>query len=202
MQNRFAIFLLAFSILTLLLLPVTALLPTADDAGVYDAVIRLHVPAHSDSAADQAEKLAVRDAVLAEVSRLLDGITDRAAAEAVLAEHLPAVESAARDVLAERGSTHSVRATFGEAYYPTRVYGGVTLPAGTYKSLSVAIGGGEGANWWCVLFPQLCTGGEAEEAMVAAGLTPSQIRLITGDSPDVVIRFRLLEWLQAIFSGR
>ena len=38
--------------------------------------------------------------------------------------------------------------------------------------------------------------------MVAAGLTPSQIRLITGDSPDVVIRFRLLEWLTAIFSER
>ncbi|MBO5220669.1 MAG: stage II sporulation protein R, partial [Clostridia bacterium] len=122
--------------------------------------------------------------------------------EAVLAANLPAIESAARHVLAERGSAHSVRATLGEAYYPTRVYDGVTLPAGTYKSLSVAIGGGEGANWWCVLFPQLCTGGEAEEAMVAAGLTPSQIRLITGDSPDVVIRFRLLEWLTAIFSGR
>ena len=61
MHDRFAIFLLAFSILTLLLLPVTALLPTADDAAVYDAVIRLHVPANSDSAADQAEKLRICD---------------------------------------------------------------------------------------------------------------------------------------------
>ena len=47
------------------ILLVTALiltcLPIHGEAAIYDDVIRLHVLAHSDSAEDQSEKLAVRE---------------------------------------------------------------------------------------------------------------------------------------------
>ena len=62
-----------------------------------------------------------------------------------------------------------------------------------------------------MLFPQLCVttaseGGEVgdftilddTEPLVEAGLTPSQIELITGDSPRVTVKFRLLEWLKSL----
>lgn len=200
--DRLTVFFLTFSILTALILPVSALLPTPEDAAVYDRIIRLHVLANSDAAEDQAQKLRVRDGVLAEVSHLLAGVKDRAEAEAILRENLPAVEAAAEAVLRAEGSPDAVRVTLTEEVYPTRIYGDVTLPAGRYTSLRILLGEAEGKNWWCVLFPQLCLMGTPdEELMIEAGLTPSQIRLITGDSPDVVIRFRLLEWISSIFSG-
>ena len=41
-------------------------------------------------------------------------------------------------------------------FLPEKRYGKVTLPAGPYRALRVVLGNGEGQNWWCVLFPQLC----------------------------------------------
>ena len=201
MHSKFTVFLLTFSILTALMLPVSALLPTESDAALYDSVIRLHVLANSDTDADQTLKLAVRDGILDTVAALLCGITDRQQAESVLRDNLAAIETAAREVLVQENSDNTVAVTLTEEAYPTRAYESVTLPAGTYTSLRVMIGKAAGQNWWCVLFPQLCvTAVPDEELLIEAGLTSSQIRLITGDSPDVIIKFRLLEWLSSVFS--
>ena len=40
--------------------------------------------------------------------------------------------------------------------FPTKVYGNFTYPAGEYEAVLITIGKGEGANWWCVLFPPMC----------------------------------------------
>ncbi len=207
MHTRLTVFLLTFSILTALMLPMSALLPSTSDAELYDNIIRLHVLANSDSEADQALKLQVRDGILITVAELMEGVTDRAIAESILRENLAEIESAANTVLVREGSDYSASVTLTEELYPTREYESITLPAGEYTSLRVMIGEAEGRNWWCVLFPKLCIGtvnevGAAvlDEELLAAGLTSSQIRLITGDSPDVVIKFRLLEWLKSVFS--
>ncbi|MBQ8552413.1 MAG: stage II sporulation protein R [Clostridia bacterium] len=209
MNNRLTVFLLTFSILTALMLPLSAALPSADEAGVYDSVIRLHVLANSDTEEDQALKLKVRDGILITVSELLHDVTDRSIAEAKLSENLAVIESAAERVLRDNDSKYTVSVTLTKEEYPTREYSNITLPAGTYTSLRVLIGEAEGQNWWCVLFPKLCIGAETDVAafaavdeteLVAAGLTPSQVRIITGDSPDVVVKFRILEFIGQLFS--
>ena len=48
------------------------LMPVHGEDEIYDAVIRLHVLANSDTAEDQALKLEVRDAVLEQAQALLD----------------------------------------------------------------------------------------------------------------------------------
>ncbi|MEH7280107.1 stage II sporulation protein R, partial [Bacillus toyonensis] len=40
--------------------------------------------------------------------------------------------------------------------FPTKVYGNFIYPAGEYEAVLITIGKGEGANWWCVLFPPMC----------------------------------------------
>ena len=32
----------------------------------------------------------------------------------------------------------------------------ILYPAGDYEAVIITLGEGEGANWWCVLFPPLC----------------------------------------------
>ncbi len=205
MQNRITVFLLTFSITVALMLPVSAALPSREDAELYDNIIRLHVLASSDSDEDQAEKLLVRDGILDTVSWVLDGVNDRAGAEAAIEANLALIERTANDVLATLGSVHTASVTLTKEEYPTRQYEGFTLPAGTYTSLRVLIGEAEGANWWCVLYPKLCVTSERtaavidESELVEAGLTPSQVRIITGATPDVVIKFRFLEFLGRLF---
>ncbi|MGN1127991.1 MAG: stage II sporulation protein R [Candidatus Flemingiibacterium sp.] len=210
-SKQFLVFLLTFSILTAFALPFAAVIPSEEEAAVYDSVIRLHVLANSDSDEDQALKLKVRDGILSTAAGLVEGCTDFESAREALAGALPELRDAALGVLRREGSDYDVRVTLTREEYPTREYRGVTLPAGEYTSLRVLIGEAAGHNWWCVLFPQLCVttaseGGEVgdftilddTEPLVEAGLTPSQIELITGDSPRVTVKFRLLEWLKSL----
>ena len=66
-------------VVSLILLAASALTVTlcavlqAQSQRMADKIIRLHVVANSDTSADQAVKLAVRDAVLREAGRVLDG---------------------------------------------------------------------------------------------------------------------------------
>ena len=158
-----------------------------------DSLIRLHVLAVSDEAEEQALKLRVRDAVLAFVSPLLSESGNADEAEALLRAALPELQRAAEAV--SEGRTVSVG--LGREHYPTRDYAGFSLPAGDYRSLRVTLGEGKGHNWWCVVFPPLCTA-ESLEPQAVETMTKDDARLITSDETDVVIKFRILEWYDAI----
>lgn len=118
-------------------------------------LIRIHVIARSDEPADQAVKLKVRDAVLASFGTAFSKETYEAASRAI-EENLAAIEQTARETARAEGFDGSVEASFGLCDFPTRVYGGETVPAGTYPALRIVLGGGGGRNWWCVLYPSLC----------------------------------------------
>ena len=66
----------------------TALWAEAAQGQLADKVIRLHVLANSDSQADQALKLYVRDQILAQTTPLLEGVTSAPEAEAILQANL------------------------------------------------------------------------------------------------------------------
>ena len=165
-------------------------------------LIRLHVVANSDSDADQAVKLTVRDAVLAQVGQLCAGAEDVEEAAQRIQENLSAIEDTALKTLQSQGYTYPVSASFGTEAFPTRVYDTFSLPAGDYASLTLRLGEAEGQNWWCVVFPALCGAQNLEPAAEAAGMTPQQLHWITSDA-HVEIRFRLVELYQklvALFS--
>ena len=67
-------------------------------------VLRLHVVANSDSPADQAVKLQVRDAVLEEAARWYGDAATMEEANFALCTHLESITQAANKALAENGS--------------------------------------------------------------------------------------------------
>ncbi len=187
-------------ILILLLVAGSALLPGQGAFDIYDSVIRLHVLANSDSEEDQNLKLAVRDAVLGEMEHLLTDCQSLPQAADTLQGAQEHLRQTAEQTLLDAGCHDPVTVLLGKESYPTRNYGDVTLPAGTYTSLRILIGNGEGQNWWCVLFPPLCTeAASSRETLAAAGFTPGQIRILTdSDDPVWVLRFKVLEWLEGL----
>ena len=187
-----------------LLIAALMILPIHGEAELYDKVIRLHVLANSDSAEDQALKLTVRDAVLARTDALLEGVTDRETAQAVLEAALPELREVASRALIEAGAPREVEVTLGEEAYPTREYEQLAFPAGEYLSLRVMIGDAEGQNWWCVLFPPLCMTAASEksteEICLSAGITGEQYRMIADtDSTKYRLRFKILEVAGRLF---
>jgi len=160
-----------------------------------DKVVRLHVLANSDSAEDQALKLQVRDAILAQAETLLDGSMNRAEAESLLRGQLLELERLALQTVRAAGYSYSVTVELADTDFPTRDYGGFTLPAGEYLALRVLIGEAEGQNWWCVVFPPLCTAAavDVSETALAGGLKEEEVALITEESAEYVLKFKIVE---------
>ncbi|MGI5953917.1 stage II sporulation protein R [Dysosmobacter sp.] len=163
-----------------------------------DKVVRLHVLANSDSEEDQALKLRVRDRVLERATELLEQSADRQEAEALLRGNLLELENLAAEEIAAAGYDYPVTAELTDTTFPTREYDGFTLPAGEYLALRIVIGEGAGQNWWCVVFPPLCTTASADvpASALAAGLTQEDVNLIT-EEPGYVLKFKTVElWEQ------
>ena len=160
-------------------------------------VLRLHVVADSDSAADQAVKYKVRDAVLENVTSAMAAAQDKQEAQASVNAMLAQLEEIANAVLDREGVTDRATVTLAREEFPSRVYDTFTLPAGVYDSLRVTIGNGEGKNWWCVVFPSLCVPAvteEVEDVAAGAGFSDSLSGAITGQE-TYEIRFFLLDCL-------
>lgn len=193
------------AVLALVLLALSALLCACLDREQTDLagrVLRLHVLANSDTDADQALKLRVRDAVLEEARTLLPETATRQEALEILADSLPELARVGADTVAAAGYSYPVTASLEEdAWFPTKHYGDLSLPTGPYTALRLVIGEGAGQNWWCVVFPPLCLGAVSEPAEPSAvldGLDAAQVSLVTGEEPEYVLKFKLMEVVESV----
>lgn len=123
-----------------------------------DALIRFHVVAHSDSLQDQRIKLQVRNAVWNAFGERLTqaGHEGFEALNETLQQCLNEIERLAQQTARLFGFTGEVHAEAGLMDLPAKVYQNDILPAGRYYALRITLGSGNGQNWWCVLYPELC----------------------------------------------
>ena len=164
-------------------------------------VVRFHVIANSDSARDQKLKLMVRDAIGEELSAAMAGAETKEECEEIIASHLAKIEETAETVLRREGCEDEVQAFLDDVNFPVKSYGCVTFPAGRYEALEVVIGEGEGHNWWCVMYPNLCFSGSVYEVeddkageALREVLTEEEYREVIS-SGDYEVRFRYLSYL-------
>lgn len=177
----------------------------AELADVPDKIIRLHVVANSDSPEDQQIKLYVRDEVISRITGKFEGLKDINEVRRVLRENLGEIEAIAREAIEKYGKDYDVKAELAKTDFPTKVYGNLTLPAGSYQALNIVIGSGKGKNWWCVMFPPLCFidvahGVTAEETMgeLRESLNEEEYRLLLssktkGEKAPVKLKFKIVE---------
>ena len=156
-------------------------------------VLRLHIPANSDSDIDQQIKLRVRDYILAEFSDELSGSGSLEEAEERVNEMLPEIERKATDFLRENGFSYGAKAELVTMNFTTREYDRLILPAGKYRALRITLGSGNGHNWWCVIFPQLCLPSACESS------ESEEILAEFGKPQGITLKFALFEWLNGLF---
>ncbi len=163
-------------------------------------LIRLHVVAASDSQEDQALKLQVRDAIVEELSGVMEKLPTVDEAKAYIMEHIDRLQEIANKVLADAGCGDEAAVSLTQESFDTREYDTFSLPAGVYESLRVTIGDGEGKNWWCVVFPTLCLGATNEEFAVTAAGSGFEDSLTGALQQEKVyeVRFFVLDFLGRI----
>lgn len=171
-----------------------AVIPTKAECEIYDSCVRLHILANSDSEKDQSLKLKVRDKMLEKISSY--ELKSKGEALSKIEDDKDELIEIAKEVIKENGEEYDVDLEIGVEKYPTRYYDDFSLPAGKYTSVIVKIGEAEGENWWCVLYPPLCTSAAIKadkDACIDVGLTKDQYNLITQSSGKYKVKFKILE---------
>lgn len=173
-------------------------------AGLQDNIFRLHILANSDSEEDQALKLAVRDSVIDYMKEINSGSKTKEETIKVVNENLKEIKEIAENKIRELGFDYEVNLEIGNFNFPTKYYGNISLPAGNYDALKINIGEAQGQNWWCSLFPPLCfidiSSGYLEEEdkeILEDNLSEEEFMLISSSSPDIKLKFKILELLNS-----
>lgn len=180
---------------------------------IYSSVFRLHIRANSDTAADQALKLQVRDELLPFTAELFAECAGLSDAVRVANDKKEAIASHINSTLSDLGVDYKANIRIDREEFPERNYSGKIYPAGEYTALIVELGEGEGENWWCVLFPSLCLSAVKGEDSVEASITPEQYDAICAPADSAVetkpvtaapapkyrIKFRFLELIGEFF---
>lgn len=167
-------------------------------------IIRFHVLGNSDSNADQKLKIKVRDAIGTFMQPKLSGIEDVEKSREIVTDNLSGIEEQASEIIAEEGYTYQVSAKLAKTDFPEKTYGAYTFPEGNYEALEVVIGSGEGRNWWCVMYPNMCFSNstyqvvdeKAEESLEKI-LTPKEYKSLM-ENKEYKVKFALTDFLKDI----
>ena len=167
---------------------------------IKDTTLRLHVVANSDDTDDQQLKLRVRDAILESFDDILSAKT-AARAKEIAGGQKEKMERAAKEEIKKSVKDYGVEVLMCEEYFETKQYGDFVLPAGRYDAVKVVIGEGKGENWWCVMFPPLCSGAVEDAEIVAyyeseAGQDVALI--ISGARKKVTLKLKSLEFMESL----
>lgn len=160
-----------------------------------DDAIRLRILANSDSDADQQLKLDVRDAVNEQISSWVEQVDDINKAREIIENNIHKVQQTVTQVVANTSTHQEVAVQYKpNVTFPTKVYDRFVYPAGEYEAVLITLGDGEGANWWCVLFPPLCFLDFANGATVVEANDHVEDELEEEEEP-VEVKFFLFKWL-------
>lgn len=173
---------------------------------IANGVFRLHVIANSDSPEDQNLKYIVRDELIKYMNTLAKDCTSKQEVIEIAQNNISNFENIAKKTIQDNGFNYNVTVEIGNFDFPTKTYGDITLPAGTYDSLKIKIGKSEGQNWWCVMFPPLCfvdvtTGIVPEESKkeMKEAMPEEEYSLISNtNNSEVNFKFKLIEFFENI----
>ncbi len=122
-----------------------------------DSAIRFRVIANSNTAYDQNIKIQIRNLIQNKILELTKDTKSIKEVRKILLEHKEELYELTKDKLKNLGYDKNFKLSYGNNYFPEKKYKGLTYKSGNYESLVITLGDGNGDNFWCVLFPPLCT---------------------------------------------
>ena len=157
-------------------------------------LIRFHVRANSNSPADQAYKLKVRDAVIDQISPKLCEAKTKEEAFKILKIQKNRIKNTAREILNKEGVKQKVTVRFVQERFPEKSYGQYTFPEGIYDAVRIDLGKAKGHNWWCVMFPDLCVTKD-DKVRINNTARKKMEKLLGKKTIDKITKDKYLGWL-------
>lgn len=172
-------------------------------AVIPEDAIRIRIIANSDSERDQQVKRDIQASVSEAIAAWGEMPDTHDEAKAFIKRHLGQLQLLIDTKLEAHNAAYAGKVELAEVPFPEKEYGGQTYAAGDYEALRITLGGGEGANWWCVLFPPLCiTAATAQDEAVKPAVADDKQ---DGAKPEpafflVVLIQKIIAFFAALFS--
>jgi len=112
--------------------------------------IRFRIIANSNNEIDQKTKLLIKKDLEKNIFKIVEKSKSIEETRQLINDN----ESIIKDTIDKYNLTYDIN--YGDNYFPSKEYKGVTYDAGNYESLVITLGEGTGNNWWCVMYPPLC----------------------------------------------
>jgi len=133
-------------IIILSILTILYLSTTKEEIIIPDNSIRFRIIASSNTLDNQLTKEKIKKEILTKIFPNLDNSD----IDNSIKENISNIET----ILKSYNIDYDI--SYGNNYFPTKVYKGITYKEGYYKSLVITLGNGLGDNYWCVMYPPLC----------------------------------------------
>lgn len=124
--------------------------PPKESYIIPDNSLRFRIIANSDTNIDQSAKLLIKKDLEQSFFPLLENSNSLEETRNIITNN----QSIIKSTIDKYNIPYNI--SFGKNYFPEKEYLGINYEAGTYDSLVISLGEGEGQNWWCVMYPPLC----------------------------------------------
>ena len=121
-------------------------------------IFRIHVIANSNTAYDQYVKRRVRDAIMTCFNDNIY-VSDLESAKNLqkqINQNISLFQTVAVSAANANSFYDKITVECGMLHLSQKRYGNIVLPEDEYLSLKITLGSGNGENWWCILYPDLC----------------------------------------------
>ena len=124
--------------------------PSNEDLVIPNESIRFRIIPADNSADALLDKAKVKDLVKKDIIPLLSTEETLSATRTKINNLMPLI----KEKLNTLNIPYSIN--FGSNYFPSKTLLDHTYNPGSYESLVITLGEGNGSNYWCVLYPPLC----------------------------------------------
>lgn len=113
-------------------------------------MIRFRIIANSNTEVDQITKYRILDSLREELSYKANTKSEE---KKHIIDSIPLMSDKVHNIL----NNDNYTINYGINYFPQKEYKGKKYDEGYYESLVITLGDGDGSNFWCILFPPICT---------------------------------------------
>ena len=122
-----------------------------------DKSIRIRIIPNSNNIKDQYLKKQVKTNIELEIENDLKSSKTIDNSRKIIKQNLNKYKSTIKEVQKQENTNQKYSIDYGYHHFPEKIYKGVKYQEGNYESLLITLGQGKGDNWWCVLFPPICS---------------------------------------------
>lgn len=119
--------------------------------------IRVRVVANSNSEHDIKVKEELKDFLNIKINNLINNVTNIEKARKIITNNLDIIHNYVDKKLKEMNYLEPFNINYGLNIFPEKEFKGIKYNSGLYESLVITLGDGNGPNYWCVLYPPLCS---------------------------------------------